>query len=99
VVTLPPEVRRIGPHGITREFVYRAHPDYRHRIANHVKAQEGRLRGTLNRLRGAEAPTYPTGDPTHFDVDWLGRVVYRGPVPSRSDAAWPDDDASVSFDA
>lgn len=26
------------------------------------------------------APTYASGDPHHFDVDWLGRVVYRGPT-------------------
>jgi hypothetical protein len=41
------------------------------------------------------ADMYPTGDPTHFDTDGLGRVVYRGPVARSMGPKWalPEDAA------
>jgi hypothetical protein len=92
VCGLPPELLH-GPCG-RPQHRYRLHPDHAERIAARKDLQAfrrrmmggGRLNGEDN-PRVVDAPTWPTGDPTHFDMDWLGRPVYRGPVKA-GDAKW-----------
>lgn len=69
---------------------YTLAPDHRQRIAERQRRQEARAaeKGgkptTASRMAHIlTAQTWPSGDPTHFDTDWLGRVIYRGPVPAK----------------
>lgn len=83
VCGLPPELLG-GPCG-RPQHRYRLHPDHVERIAARKALQAFRRRMMGGgRLNGGDnpsvidAPTYPSGDPTDFDVDWLGRVMYVG---------------------
>jgi hypothetical protein len=84
---------RAGFGGIRK--AYTLAPDYRQRMAARQRRQEARAaeRGgrptpssRLAHLMGAQ--TWPTGDPTHFRTDWLGRVEYIGPVAKAVDPKW-----------
>ena len=81
IVSLPPTIVRA--RGTARQYVYRLHPDHAHLIDKRIQSQGRKSTLMVSRVSRLDAPMYPTGDPTHFDVDWLGRVVYRGPVRAR----------------
>jgi hypothetical protein len=79
VLCLPPIRERTGTGGGTR-YRYRLHPDYVARMTKRMQEQEARAKAAGRRIPPPARDMYPTGDPTHFDTDWLGRVVYVGPV-------------------
>jgi hypothetical protein len=86
VVCLPPVVEKT-PVGY--RYRYGLHFDHAHLIAMHVAATVRKLPAWMLVRRAAlERPTYPSGDPTHFDTDHLGRLVYRGPIGRTGGPRW-----------
>ena len=88
-----PMRERVGNGGFRHR--YRLAPDYLERIRTRTLEQDDSRRLVSRAATTPPGDVFPTGDPTHFDVDWLGRVIYRGPVvakDSRFDGAAPDAD-------
>ena len=87
-VCLPPTWERMS-NGCGKRARYVLHPDPTSRIRLQLAVQDRRRATRIRRTRVPDTlPTYATGDPTHFDVDHLGRVIYRGPVGRAMHPKW-----------
>ena len=73
--------------GSSRMNVWSLRADCDERVAERM-AREPRRAPKPARPVMLEGAIYPSGDPTYFDVDWLGRIQYVGPRVRPEDLRW-----------